>query len=95
MADGARPYDSRLRDLEAAAFRTSRTLAEHNGQLAVLREQMHTASAGTTSLGTSIGAAGNSPIAQRLDTIERQLGALEHLLHALARAQGIDPHTAD
>jgi hypothetical protein len=71
-----------LRDLEAEAFRTGRTLAEHSEQLAWIREQQRTAFGNIDSLADAIGAPGNRSIAQRLETIER-------VLFALARAQGI------
>ncbi|MFI1735596.1 hypothetical protein ACH40E_41660 [Streptomyces acidicola] len=77
-------YDGRLRDLEAEAFRTGRTLAEHSEELAAIREQQRTAFGNIDSLADAIGAPGDRPIAQRLDSIER-------VLFALARAQGIDP----
>lgn len=74
-------YDRRLRDLEAAAFRTTRTLAEHSEHLATALGQQHTA------LGKAIGTPEEHTITERLDTIER-------ILLALARTQGIDPQTA-
>ena len=80
-------HDGRLRDLEAEAFRTGRTLAEHGEQLAVIRDQQRTAFGNIDSLADAIGAPGDRSIAQRLDSIER-------VLFALARAQGIDPETA-
>ena len=102
MADGTMANDGRLRDLEAEAFRAARTLAKHSGQLAAIREQQRTASGNLGSLGNTIGAPGDRTIAQRTDTIERRLdsigqrlGAIERVLFALARAQGIDPETAD
>ncbi|MFJ3762499.1 hypothetical protein [Streptomyces sp. NPDC090080] len=84
MVNEAGTYDGRLRDLEAEAFRTGRTLAEHSEELAGIREQQRTAFGNIDSLANAIGAPGDRPIAQRLDTIER-------VLFALARAQGIDP----
>lgn len=83
MADETVAYDGRLRDLEAEAFRTGRTLAEHSEQLVVIREQQRTAFGNID----SIGAPGERTIAERLDRIE-------HILSALAHAQGIDPKTA-
>ena len=89
-------YDRRLRDLEAEAFRTSRTLAEHTEQLATIRGQQPTASGHIDSLGNAIGALTERTIAERLDTIEQRLGTIEHVLSALARTQGIgseaEPH---
>ncbi|RSO10001.1 hypothetical protein DMH26_00430 [Streptomyces sp. WAC 05379] len=84
MANETGTYDGRLRDLEAEAFRTGRTLAEHSEELATIREQQDTAFGNIDSLANAIGAPGDRPIADRLDTIER-------VLFALARAQGIDP----
>ncbi|GAA3163416.1 hypothetical protein [Streptomyces ramulosus] len=77
-------HDQRLRDLEAEAFRTGRTLAEHGEQLTTIGEQQRTAFGNIDSLATAVGAPGDRSIAQRLDTIER-------VLFALAREQGIDP----
>ena len=101
VADETVAYDGRLRDLEAEAFRTGRTLAEHSEQLATIRDQQHTAFGNIDSLGDAIGAPGDRTIAQRLgtmehrlDTIEQRLGTMEHVLFALARAQGINPETA-
>ncbi|MEV6841717.1 hypothetical protein AB0N17_46295 [Streptomyces sp. NPDC051133] len=84
MANESATYDGRLRDLEAEAFRTGRTLAEHSEQLTTIREQQRTAFGNIDSLANAIGAPGDRSIAERLDTIER-------VLFALARAQGIDP----
>jgi hypothetical protein len=106
MADEAVAYDGRLRDLEAEAFRTGRTLAEHSEQLATIREQQHTAFGNIDSIGNAIGAQGERTIAERLDAIENAIGAqgertiaerldaIEGILSALARAQGIGPKTA-
>ena len=101
VADETVAYDGRLRDLEAEAFRTGRTLAEHSEQLTTIREQQHTAFGNIDSLGNAIGAPGDRTIAQRLDTIEQRLGTMEqrlgtigNVLFALARTQGIDPETA-
>ena len=58
VADGTMANDGRLRDLEAEAFRTGRTLAEHSGQLAAIREQQHTAFGNLGSLANAIGAPG-------------------------------------
>ncbi|MFH7340587.1 hypothetical protein [Streptomyces sp. KHY 26] len=77
-------HDERLRDLEAEAFRTGRTLAEHGEQLATIREQQRTAFGNIDSLANAVGAPGERSIAERLDTMER-------VLFALARAQGVDP----
>ncbi|MER6123018.1 hypothetical protein ABT173_10095 [Streptomyces sp. NPDC001795] len=84
MANETATHDERLRDLEAEAFRTGRTLAEHSEQLSTIREQQHTAFGNIDSLANAVGAPGERSIAQRLDTIER-------VLFALARAQGVDP----
>lgn len=84
MARGTATHDERLRDLEAEAFRTGRTLAEHSEQLRTIEEQQTTAFGNIDSLANAIGAPGDRTIAQRLDTIER-------VLFAMARAQGIDP----
>jgi DNA mismatch repair ATPase MutS len=69
MTDEAKEYGTRLRDLEAEAFRTARILAEHRRHLATTIQRPHTAPA----------------------SIEQRLDAIEHLLKALARAQGITP----
>ncbi|MGW2331685.1 hypothetical protein ACWC5C_38875 [Streptomyces sp. NPDC001700] len=87
MANETATHDQRLRDLEAEAFRTGRTLAEHSEQLATIGEQQRTAFGNIDSLANAVGAPGDRSIAQRLDSIER-------VLFALARAQGIDPDTA-
>ena len=79
MTDGTAPYDRGLRDLEAFAFHTRNTLAAHSGHPATTGRQQQTTAAGNT----------------RSSTIERRLDAIEHLLSALARAQGIDPATID
>lgn len=84
MARETATHDERLRDLEAEAFRTGRTLAEHSEQLKTIGEQQTTAFRNIDSLADAIGAPGDRSIAQRLDTIEC-------VLFALARAQGIDP----
>uniref|UniRef100_A0AAU1I973 Uncharacterized protein n=1 Tax=Streptomyces sp. NBC_00180 TaxID=2903632 RepID=A0AAU1I973_9ACTN len=84
MAGETKTHDERLRDLEAEAFRTGRTLAEHGEQLGEIREQQTTAFGNIDSLANAIGAPGEHTITQRLDGIER-------VLFALARAQGIDP----
>lgn len=87
MARETSTYDERLRDLEAEAFRTGRTLAEHGEQLQLIGEQQTTAFGNIDSLANAIGAPGDRTVSQRLDTIER-------VLFALARAQGIDPDEA-
>ncbi|MEY9997507.1 hypothetical protein ABIE67_009626 [Streptomyces sp. V4I8] len=84
MVGETKTHDERLRDLEAEAFRTGRTLAEHGEQLGEIREQQATAFGNIDSLANAIGAPGERTITQRLDGIER-------VLFALARAQGIDP----
>ncbi|WP_406191787.1 hypothetical protein OG331_47560 [Streptomyces sp. NBC_01017] len=84
MAGETKTHDERLRDLEAEAFRTGRTLAGHGEQLGEIREQQTTAFGNIDSLANAIGAPGERTITQRLDGIER-------VLFALARAQGIDP----
>ncbi|WP_327359856.1 hypothetical protein [Streptomyces sp. NBC_01304] len=81
-------HDERLRDLEASAFRTGRTLAEHSEQLERISDQQSTAFGNIDSLANAIGAPGDRSITARLDGIER-------LLIAMARAQGIDPDTID
>ena len=86
-------YDRRLRDLEAEAFRTARTLAEHSEQLATIREQQRTAFRNIESLGNAIGALTERTIAERLDTIEQRLGTIEHVLSALARTQDVSLST--
>jgi len=86
--DGTVTYDRRLRDLEAAAFRATRTLAEHSAQLATTRGQQHTA------LANAIVAPEEHTIAERLDTIEQRLDTIQSVLLALTRPQGIDPQTA-
>ncbi|WP_190133301.1 hypothetical protein [Streptomyces mashuensis] len=84
MVSETATHDERLRDLEAEAFRTGRTLAEHGEQLAMIREQQRTAFGNIDSLADAIGAPGDRSITERLDTMER-------VLFALARAQGINP----
>ncbi|MEU6258655.1 hypothetical protein [Streptomyces sp. NPDC047043] len=84
MAGEAKTHDERLRDLEASAFRTGRTLAEHGEQLGEIREQQTTVFGNIDSLANAIGAPGERTITDRLDGIER-------VLFALARAQGLDP----
>lgn len=78
MADETAGYGKRLRDLEAQAFRTGRTLAGHSEQLATIRGEQHAAP----------GSIDSGAIGRRLDAIER-------VLFALARAQGIDPAASD
>ena len=73
-------HDERLRNLEAAAFRTTHTLTEHTEQLTALRKQHRT-----------IAAPAERTINDRLHTIEQRLDTIERVLFALARAQGIDP----
>ncbi|GAA2522885.1 hypothetical protein [Streptomyces longisporus] len=87
MARETSTYDGRLRDLEAEAFRTGRTLAEHGEKLQQIGEQQVTAFSNIDSLADAIGAPGDRTIVQRLDAIER-------VLFALARAQGINPDEA-
>ncbi|AUA17266.1 hypothetical protein GTZ89_26315 [Streptomyces sp. SID8382] len=98
MANEAATYDERLRDLEAEAFRTGRTLAEHSEQLATIGEQQRTAFGNIDSLANAVGAPGDRSITQRLDGIEHAvgtmgdaIGSMQRLLVALARAQGVDP----
>ncbi|MFF8868006.1 helix-turn-helix domain-containing protein [Streptomyces sp. NPDC015139] len=67
-------HDARLTALEADAFRTGRTLAEHTAQLETIREQQTTAFGNIDSLADAIGAPGERTIAQRLDTVEKDLG---------------------
>ncbi|MDI3390013.1 hypothetical protein QIS99_28040 [Streptomyces sp. B-S-A8] len=90
--------DARLRDLEAQAFRTGRTLAEHSTKLGEIETQQRTAFSNIDSLGDAIGAPGERTITQRLDSIEGELsdvkgelGDVKRLLAALLRAQGLDP----
>ncbi|MFE4257198.1 hypothetical protein ACFRU3_49055 [Streptomyces sp. NPDC056910] len=90
--------DGRLRDLEAEAFRTGRTLAQHSQVLVEIAAQQRTAFGNIDSLADAIGAPGDRSITQRLDSIEGalgdvkgELGDVKRLLQALARAQGIDP----
>ncbi|WP_328912667.1 MULTISPECIES: hypothetical protein [unclassified Streptomyces] len=87
MTAGTVTYGGRLRDLEAEAFRTGRTLAGHSEQLAAIRAQQHTAP------GNAIGEPQERTIAARLDTIEQRLSTITDALTALARAHGIDPET--
>lgn len=93
--------DGRLRDLEAEAFRTGRTLAEHSTKLTEIETQQRTAFSNIDSLGDAIGAPGERSIMQRLDSIEgdlsdvkTELGDVKRLLSALVRAQGLDPDQA-
>ncbi|MBC2906742.1 hypothetical protein [Streptomyces cupreus] len=88
MAGETKTHDERLRDLEAEAFRTGRTLAEHGEQLGEIREQQATAFGNIDSLANAVGAPGDRTITLRLDVIER-------VLFALARAQNIDPDALD
>ncbi|MFB8000139.1 hypothetical protein ACFC4G_46150 [Streptomyces sp. NPDC056002] len=90
--------DGRLRDLEAEAFRTGRTLAQHSQDLGDIKAQQRTAFSNIDSLADAIGAPGDRSLTQRLDSIEgelgdvkRDLGDVKRLLRALARTQGIDP----
>jgi len=85
-ADETMTYGRRLRDLEAQAFRTARTLAKHREQLATIRDHQHTAFGHTDPLSNAIGTPGEH-------TIEQRLGTIQHILSALARAQDIDPET--
>ncbi|UDM05475.1 hypothetical protein [Streptomyces longhuiensis] len=50
--------DGRLRDLEAEAFRTGRTLAEHSQDLGDIKAQQRTAFSNIDSLADAIGAPG-------------------------------------
>jgi hypothetical protein len=84
MVRDAATHDERLRDLEAEAFRTGRTLAEHGEQLQRIGEQQTTASGTIGAPADAIWSPVDRTITQRLDMIER-------VLFALARAQGIDP----
>ncbi|MFZ3573830.1 hypothetical protein ACOKM5_43470 [Streptomyces sp. BH097] len=90
--------DERLRDLEAEAFRTGRTLAQHSEDLKKIADRQDTASdqqrtafANIDSLADAIGAPGDRSITQRLDSIEDQLGDVTRMLRVLTKAQGIDP----
>jgi hypothetical protein len=91
MVGETKTHDERLRDLEASAFRTGRTLAEHGEQLGEIREQQATAFGNIDSLANAVGAPGERTITQRLDGIEQRLDGMQRVLFALARAQGIDP----
>ncbi|WP_328915017.1 MULTISPECIES: hypothetical protein [unclassified Streptomyces] len=98
--NGSAAYDRRLRDLEAQAFRTARTLTEHSEQLAAVRERRRAASDSTDRLPHTTGARDERPTAKRLDalterlgTVKQQLDTIERVLFALARAQGIAPET--
>ncbi|MFJ8934055.1 hypothetical protein ACIRLA_46570 [Streptomyces sp. NPDC102364] len=75
---------TRLRDLEAEAFRTGRTLAEHGEQLHSIEQRQTTAFANIDSLADAIGAPGDRTITQRLDGIDTRLDGLE------GRVDGID-----
>ncbi|GHE71926.1 hypothetical protein GCM10018785_45230 [Streptomyces longispororuber] len=100
--------DARLRDLEADAFRTGRTLAEHSEKLADIESQQRTAFSNIDSLGDAIGAPGDRSLTQRLQSLEddvrevksdvreihNELGDVKRLLTALAQAQGIHPDNA-
>lgn len=92
-SDETMTYHRRLRDLEAQAFRTVRTLAEHSEQLATIRGQQSTAPGDIDSPGNAIGTPGEHTIAERLEMIQQRLGTIEHVLSALARTQGIDSET--
>jgi hypothetical protein len=93
--DATTTHDERLRDLEAAAFRTAAALTGHSEQLATIRRQQHTASEKTGALADTIGPPAEHTITQRLDTTEQQLSTITAVLHALARAlaQDTDPDT--
>lgn len=93
-ADETMAYGRPLRDLEAAGFRTSRTLTEHSKQLPTVREHQTTTFGHTGPLGNATGVPGEHTITGCLDTIEERLGTIEHVLFTLARRQGIDPATA-
>jgi chromosome segregation ATPase len=102
---GDTTHDRRLTTLEAEAFRTGRTLAEHGEQLQRIGEQQKTAFGNIDSLADAIGSPGDRTIAQRLNTMEQgitavledlgnvrqRLDGMERILFALARSQGIDP----
>ncbi|MGW1365065.1 hypothetical protein ACWCQP_47770 [Streptomyces chartreusis] len=94
MAGETKTHNERLRDLEAEAFRTGRTLAEQGQQLVEIREEQSTAFGNIDSLANAIGAPGEHTITQRLDGINQRLDGIERILFALARAQGIDPDVA-
>lgn len=79
MTTGTAGHDARLRDLEAQAFRTGRTLAEHSEQLTAIRQQ-HIPPANISFPGNATGTPG-----ERAST--------EHLLLALTRAQGTNSQT--
>jgi hypothetical protein len=81
--------------VEARAFRTGRTLAEHGEQLTSIREQQRTAFGNTDSLGDAIGAPGDRTIAERLESMERQPATIERVLFAIAREQDITPESTD
>ncbi|MFF1568679.1 hypothetical protein ACFVY1_35240 [Streptomyces sp. NPDC058293] len=94
----AETTDGRLRDLEAEAFRTGRTLAEHSQELGDIKAQQRTAFSNIDSLADAIGAPGDRSITHRLASIEGELGEVKdelgdakRPLWALVRAQGIDP----
>ncbi|MEU2561638.1 hypothetical protein ABZ626_20215 [Streptomyces longispororuber] len=65
--------DARLRDLEADAFRTGRTLAEHSEKLADIESQQRTAFSNIDSLGDAIGAPGDRSLTQCLETLENDV----------------------
>lgn len=93
MSDETAMHDERrLRDLEAEAFRTGRTLVEHGQALTQIREQQRTAFSTIDSLADAVGAPGEQSIAQRLegitqrlDGITQRLDGIERVLFALAR----------
>ncbi|WP_328917140.1 MULTISPECIES: hypothetical protein [unclassified Streptomyces] len=94
MTAGTVTYGGRLRDLEAEAFRTGRTLAGHSEQLAAIRTQQHTAPGNTPGEpGERTIAERLDTVAQRLDTIEQRLGTITDALTALSRALVTDPGT--
>lgn len=100
---GETSYDARLRDLEAEAFRTGRTLAEHGEQLERIGEQQRTAFGNIDSIADAIGAPGQRSVIQRLDALEHRLGVIDakmddtsrtldnihDVLRAVARAVGV------
>ncbi|MFF1690888.1 MULTISPECIES: hypothetical protein [unclassified Streptomyces] len=69
----AETTNGRLRDLAAQAFRTGRTLAEHSQELGAIKAAQRTAFSHNDSLADAIGAPGDRPLTQRLDSIEGDL----------------------
>lgn len=67
---------TRLRDLEAEAFRTGRSLAD-------MQQWQATAFANIDSIGNAIGNVGDRPIAERLDRLDERIASADGRLDAI------------